>query len=145
MSKQVKQVLNELENVKPGDLVAVDWCDASTGKSSMNGGVVDVPVRSWGVFLGVIEGRIKHIVLAQNSFRYTDSMFDMDYTAIPVGWTVEVKVLAAGHVNVEVARDMMRCFAKNNAGGQARTNVTVARSPRMFIYRMQRARHIEDY
>jgi hypothetical protein len=33
-----KQILKLLENVKPGDLIAVDWCDASTGKSSLNGG-----------------------------------------------------------------------------------------------------------
>ena len=27
------------------DLACVDWCDASTGKSSLNGGIVDVPTR----------------------------------------------------------------------------------------------------
>ncbi len=89
MSKQVQRLF---ENVRPGDLICVDWRDASTGKSSMNGGVVDVPVRSWGVFLGVIEGRVKHIILAQNSFRFTDSIFDLDYTAIPLGWTRKVYV-----------------------------------------------------
>jgi hypothetical protein len=29
------------------------WTDASIGKTSTNGGVIDVPVRSWGVFVGV--------------------------------------------------------------------------------------------
>jgi hypothetical protein len=92
-------------DVKPGDLIAVDWCDASTGKSSMNGGAVDVPVRSWGIFLGIVEGKVKHVILAQNSFRFTDSAFDLDYTAIPVGWTVDVKFLASEHVKREVAEN----------------------------------------
>ena len=136
MSRQVKQVLKELESIKPGDLVAVDWCDASTGKSSMNGGSIDVPVRSWGVFLGVIDGRVKHVILAQNSFRFTDSAFDLDYTAIPVGWTVEVKVLAAGHVKREVAEDMIQSFARSTAG-QARTNTAGLRSPRTSLLRLR--------
>ena len=84
--------------VKPGDLIAVDWCDASTGKSSMNGGAVDVPVKSWGIFLGVIAGRVQHIILAQNNFSFTETVFDLDYTSIPVGWTVGVKVLVRANV-----------------------------------------------
>lgn len=143
MSKQ--QILKELKNVTPGDLIAVDWCDASTGKSSMNSGVVDVPVRSWGVFLGLIEGRVKHIILAQNSFRFSDAVFDLDYTAIPVGWTVEVKVLVSGHVPKFIADGMMRSFARDSAG-QSRMNTSGLRSPKIFEHRMQRLRvHEERY
>ena len=137
MSRLVKQVLQELENVKLGDLVAVDWCDASTGKSSMNGGAIDVPVRSWGIFLGLVDGRVKHVILAQNSFRFTDSAFDLDYTAIPVGWTVEVKVLAAGHVTREVVDKMIHSFARSGLV-QSRSNTLGLRSPRLFVHRMQR-------
>ena len=43
----------QLESLSPGDLICGEWCDASTGKSSSNGGVIDVPVRSWGVFVGL--------------------------------------------------------------------------------------------
>lgn len=132
-----KQALKALEDVKPGDLIYVDWCDASTGKSSMSGGGIDVPVRSWGVFLGVMEGRVKHIILAQNSFRFTDSAFDLDYTAIPVGWTITITILAASHIAKEIADDMIHSFAKS-ASGQSRTSVNGARSPRMFEHRMQR-------
>jgi hypothetical protein len=138
----IKQVKKILENVNPGDLIAVDWCDASSGKSSMSGGDIDVPVRSWGLFLGLIEGRIKHIVLAQNSFRFTESVFDLDFTAVPIGWAVEVKVLATKHVDREVAEDMMRSFAKNIS--HSRSNTAGLRSPRMFRYRMQRVCH-ENY
>ena len=50
----------------------------------MNGGAVDVPAKSWGIYLGIVEGRIKHIILAQNSFCFTVYAFDLDYTAILV-------------------------------------------------------------
>ncbi|MCW4024938.1 MAG: hypothetical protein NWF01_07890 [Candidatus Bathyarchaeota archaeon] len=138
MSKQ--QMMKTLENIKPGDLIAVDWCDASTGKSSMNGGNIDVPVRSWGVFLGLMGVRTKQIVMAQNSFKYSDSLFDMDYTAIPLGWAIEVKILVTAHINPDVARDMAHCFAMTGTNGMARTTVSGSRSPRMFVHRMQRLR-----
>jgi hypothetical protein len=73
-----KQVLKLLESVKPGDLIAVDWCDASVGKSTGSGMGIDVPVKSWGIYVGLIGDKIKHIVIAQNSFRYADDLFDLD-------------------------------------------------------------------
>lgn len=83
MISSIKQVQKSLENVNPGDLVAIDWCDASVGKSSGSGMAIDVPVKSWGIYIGLIGDRIKHIVIAQNSFRYSDSLFDLDYLQFP--------------------------------------------------------------
>jgi hypothetical protein len=79
-----KQIENKSKMLSPGDLIAVDWCDASVGKSSGSGMTIDVPVKSWGIFVGLIGDRTKHIVIAQNSFRYSDGLFDLDYTAIPL-------------------------------------------------------------
>jgi hypothetical protein len=73
-----KQVPKLLENVNPGDLISIDWCDASVGKSSGSGMTIDVPLKSWGVFVGLIGDRVKHIAIAQNSFRYADGLFDLD-------------------------------------------------------------------
>lgn len=140
MKEQTEEIQKSLSVCKPGDLIAVDWCDASTGKSSMNGGNIDVPVRSWGIYLGLMGVRTRQIVLAQNSFRYTDSMFDMDYTAIPAGWAIEAKVLVAGHVHADVASNMARCFVMTGTNCMARTAVSGSRSPRMFEHRMQRLR-----
>ena len=42
-----------MDNVKPGDLVTVDWCDAPTGKSSINSGNVDVPDRLYKSYYGL--------------------------------------------------------------------------------------------
>jgi hypothetical protein len=129
-----KDVLRTLESFKPGDLIFVDWCDASTGKSSSNGGMIDVPVRSWGIYLGLMGVRVKQIVLAQNSYRFSNSLFDLDYTAIPIGWTVEVQCIQAAHLPESVTEDLLRSFASDSS----RKTTSGLRSPRMFQHRMQR-------
>ncbi len=136
MSENGKLSLKEqLEHCRAGDLICVDWCDASTGKSSQNGGEIDVPVRSWGVYLGLIGARIKHIVLAQNSFHFSSEVFDLDYTAIPLGWAFEVHCIIAGHVSRDIVEGLIRSFVgdskrKSSTGG--------LRRPRMFEHRMRR-------
>ncbi len=105
-----KQVQKLLENVKPGDLISVDWCDASVGKSSGAGMAIDVPVKSWGIYVGLIGDRIKHVVLAQNSFRYADNLFDLDYTAVPVGWVLGVSVLVKEHIPIDSASKLVNSF-----------------------------------
>ncbi len=110
LSNQTKQILTALENVSPGDLIAVEWCDASVGKSSGSGMQIDVPVKSWGIFVGLIGDRVKHIVLAQNSFRYADGLYDLDYTAIPIGWAVDVSVLVKEHIPKDAACKLVNSF-----------------------------------
>jgi hypothetical protein len=70
-------LVSQLGLCKPGDLVCCMWTDASIGKTSTNGGVIDVSVRSWGIFVGVF-GKRKHIIVAQNSFEYADGLCDLD-------------------------------------------------------------------
>jgi hypothetical protein len=98
------------EAITPGDLICCEWCDASVGKSSGSGPSIDVPVKSWGVFIGLLGEKTKHIVLAQNSFRYADGLFDLDYTAIPLSWTIGVEVLVKGHVPRLVADKLVNSF-----------------------------------
>jgi hypothetical protein len=93
----------KLDQLCPGDLICVSWSDASVGKSSGSGMTIDVPVKSWGIFVGLIGDKIKHIVLAQNSFRYADGLYDLDYTAIPVGWALNVEVMVKEHIPREDA------------------------------------------
>ena len=103
--KQVK-----LENVKSGDLIRVEWYDASIGRSLTIGSKIDIPVKSWGVFVGLLGEKTKHIILAQNSFRYMDGLYDVDYTSIPLSWTVEVAVVNQGEVSGEVADLLLKSF-----------------------------------
>jgi hypothetical protein len=99
-----------LEELSPGDLIEVNWSDASVGKSSGSGVAIDVPVKSWGVFIGLLGEKSKHIVLAQNSFRYADGLFDLDYTAIPLSWTVNIQILAKNHIPEEIASKLINSF-----------------------------------
>jgi hypothetical protein len=99
-----------IESLSPGDLVCCSWCDASVGKSSGSGMAIDVPVESWGIYVGLIGDKVKHIVLAQNSFRYADGLFDLDYTAIPLSWAVEVSVLAKEHIPKDAASKLVNSF-----------------------------------
>lgn len=98
------------ESLCPGDLVCVEWSDASVGKSSGSGVAIDVPVKSWGVYVGLFGDRAKHIVLAQNSFRYSDGLFDLDYTAIPASWALDLVVVAKSHIPEHVAKSLVNSF-----------------------------------
>jgi hypothetical protein len=99
-----------VEGLSAGDLVCVSWCDASVGKSSGSGMAIDVPVKSWGIFVGLIGDKVKHIVLAQNSFRYSDGLFDLDYTAVPLSWAVDVSVLVKEHIPKDAAAKLVNSF-----------------------------------
>ena len=107
---QVKNLRRQLEGLAPGDLIAVDWCDASIGKSSGSGMAIDVPVRSWGVFIGVLGEKSKHIVLAQNTFKYSDGLFDIDYTAIPAAWVSGLVIIARASVDGKTAGKLVNSF-----------------------------------
>jgi hypothetical protein len=107
-----KQTLeSQLKLCKPSDLVCCMWTDASIGKTSTNGGVIDVPVRSWGIFVGVF-GRRKHIILAQNSFEYADGLCDLDYTAIPLGWVESVQIIASHYTPEATVQALVASFVR---------------------------------
>jgi hypothetical protein len=110
----MKEVIRQIKSLNLGDLVRVDWYDASIGKSLSGGlGSIDVPVSSWGIFVGVLGEKNKHIILAQNSFRYSDSLYDIDYTAVPTTWTVNIAVIIRNHVKPEEATNLLNSFLTN--------------------------------
>jgi len=71
---------------------------------------VDVPVVSWGLYLGLLGQKSKHIILVQNNFRYADGLCDLDYTAIPLVWSTKVIVLAKNHIQSSEAQVLMNSF-----------------------------------
>jgi hypothetical protein len=117
--KGKRNLKKQLQDLELGDLICVEWTDASVGKSLGSGVAVDVPVRSWGVFIGLLGKRSKHIVLAQNNFQYSDGVYDIDYTAIPVGWAEKVTVIAKQHVSSEEAEQLFTSFLR---GGRRVSN-----------------------
>jgi hypothetical protein len=106
----VKKIEDEMKKLSLGDLVRVEWTDASIGKSLSAGLNVDVPVASWGVYLGLLGQRSKHIILVQNNFHYADGLCDLDYTAIPLVWSTKVIVLAKNHIPPGEAQVLMNSF-----------------------------------
>jgi hypothetical protein len=110
----MKEVPSQIKNLSCGDLIVVEWNDASIGKSLSNGiGGIDVPVKSWGIFIGVLGQKRQHVILAQNCFRYSDDLFDIDYTAVPVPWTTSTTVIASAHVTAEEAKVLLNSFTIN--------------------------------
>jgi hypothetical protein len=99
-----------MKNLNIGDLVQVEWTDASVGKSLSAGVNVDVPVVSWGLYLGLLGQKSKHIVLVQNNFHYADGLCDLDYTAIPLVWSTKVVVIAKNHIQPNEAQILMNSF-----------------------------------
>ena len=110
----MKEVLSQIKGLVAGDLVMLEWHDASIGKSLSNGvSGIDVPVKSWGVYIGTLGQKRKHIILAQNCFRYSDGLYDIDYTAVPVPWTTNATVIAQSHVAAEEAKQLLNSFLVN--------------------------------
>lgn len=90
-----------------GDLVWVEWCDASIGKSLDCGTSIDVTVESYGIYLALLGEKAKHLILAQNTFRYADGLYDLDYTAIPLQWSIRVVVIQKNYVSREKGKDLL--------------------------------------
>jgi hypothetical protein len=57
----MKEVDKQVKDLQPGDLVRIEWFDASVGKS-LSGGLagIDVPVKSWGVYIGLLGQKNRH-------------------------------------------------------------------------------------
>jgi len=117
-----KQVLRQLKELEIGDLVRVEWVDASVGKS-LGSGNIDVPVFSYGIYLGCLGERHKHIILAQNGFRYSNGVFDVDYTAIPVSWGTKVTVVKPKEVNLVTAQILLTSFLQGRTRTLKRSKV----------------------
>ena len=107
--------MSQIKGLAAGDLVMLEWHDASIGKSLSNGvSGIDVPVKSWGVYIGTLGQKRRHIILAQNCFRYSDGLYDIDYTAIPVPWTTSATVIAKAHVAADEAKQLLNSFLVND-------------------------------
>lgn len=99
-----KQILKLFENIKPGDLIVVDWLDSSHGKIETqralreirpNVAVIDCPAKSYGVFLGLFGKKSPHIVISSSLWIYTavEDYGQVDSIVIPIGCVEGVKLL----------------------------------------------------
>jgi hypothetical protein len=69
-----------------------------------------VPVKSWGIFVGALGQKSKHIILAQNNFSYSDGVYDIDYTAVPVAWTISVTVILKNYLASDEVKHLLTSF-----------------------------------
>lgn len=127
-----RELLKALGDCEPGDLVCVDWYDANIGKSRANSGSIEVPVKSFGVFVMVAKAKKPTILLAQNCFEYADGFYDVDYMAIPAAWSSEVKVIQKQYISRRMAEGLAESFMIT--GNQVKRSV----EPRAFLHRQQR-------
>jgi hypothetical protein len=123
--------LKGLEACKPGDLICIDWCDASIGKSRANHGSIEVPVKSIGIFVMLARAKTLTVLLAQNCFEYADGFFDVDYTAIPAAWASEVHVIQPQFVSRIIAENLAASFLVS------KNQVMRSTEPRAFRIRQQ--------
>jgi hypothetical protein len=118
----LKEIASQIKSLVAGDLVCIEWCDASIGKSLSNGiGGIDVPVKSWGVFIGIMGKRREHVILAQNAFRYSDGLYDIDYTAVPLPWATNASLIEKGYVGNEEAKVLLNSFTINEKAKNEKT------------------------
>jgi hypothetical protein len=108
-----KTVLRQLKKLQPGCLICVTWFDASIGKA-LTSGEIDIPVRSWGIYLGLLGDKMQHLILAQNTFKYNANLFDVDYTSIPVSWQMRITVINPDEVNKETAGILLNSFLQGH-------------------------------
>lgn len=138
MSK--KTVLKGLEACTPGDLICVDWLDASIGKSRANHGSIEVPVKSIGIFVILAKSKTLTILLAQNCFEYADGFYDVDYTAIPAAWASEVQVIQPQFVSRNVAENLAESFlvSKNQVMRSSEPRATRVRQRHLLSHKKRR-------
>ena len=114
-------MLKALESVKPGDLICVDWLDASRGRiETMRelrevgaaGAVIDSPVKSFGVFLGLFGKRSKHIVLMASLWVFTAvaDYGQVDTTIVPIGVVETIRVIQSSVMDAERLRLCQAAF-----------------------------------
>jgi len=106
-------VIKTVSQLQFGDLIEVEWWDHSKREIRLKPKgrkrylVFDVPVKSVGIFFGVAGEEAKHIVLARDVFIWPSmGDFDIDATAILLGVTKRIRVIARRLLNPKLATQL---------------------------------------
>ena len=126
MAKFVRRVQRQIRALQLGDLVRVRWFDACKGearideqsasgqKESSSNMQFDIPVTSWGVFLGLVGEKTRHVLLIRDHFQMNaaSGVYDIDYSVVPIGMIQTVEVLKKGELEAKVAGLLQQAFLK---------------------------------
>ena len=116
-----KQILKQLEPIKPGDLIRVDWLDASRGRMETTrelremgaaGATIDSPVKTYGIFIGLFGAKSKHVVTVASFWTFT-SVADygqVDTMIVPIGCVENIAVLLPQVLDVAQVRLCQAAF-----------------------------------
>ena len=97
-----------IDSLRFGDLVQVDWLDASEATGNMNHNCFDVPICSVGFFLGVKGRKTRHIVIAKEII---DSK-TYHYNVIPVRMINRILVHSKVALNQTAKRRLKKLYLK---------------------------------
>lgn len=126
----LNKLQKQLQGIQLGDLVEVTWLDASRGKletmeqmreGGASGAEIDLPVSSWGIYIGVFGRVAQHIVLVANRWLYSEGYGQIDCTIIPLGTVQDIRLLKSGVMNLEKVRVCQQAFIHGRARRMMRT------------------------
>jgi len=119
-----KKVIKQLSKLQLGDLIEVTWLDASRGKletveelreAGASGAEIDLPVTSYGVYIGAFGKIAKHITLVASQWLFVQGYGQIDCTIIPVGTVENIRVLLPKLMDVENVRVCQQAFIHGRA------------------------------
>jgi len=94
-----------IKNLHFGDLIEIDWLDASEATGRLENGKIDTPVRSVGYFLGMKGRKTQHLIIAKELVRTCEAFH---YNAIPVGMIENIHTLAHKALNLTNAKTLKK-------------------------------------
>jgi len=120
MAKLVREAKKQIKRLQLGDLIRVRWFDACKGEARIDEQSeearvqFDVPVTSWGVFLGLVGEKTKHVLLIRDHFQMnaTSGVYDIDFNVVPTGMINAIEVLKRGELEPKVAKLLQQAFLK---------------------------------
>ena len=117
-------MLKQLSDLQLGDLIEVTWLDASRGRletveelreAGVPGAEIDLPVISYGVYIGTFGKIAKHIVLVASQWLFAQGYGQIDCTIIPVGTVENIRVLLPKLMNAENVQVCQQAFIHGRA------------------------------
>jgi len=119
-----QKVLKQLKDLQLGDLIHVLWLDASRGKletveqmreGGAAGAEIDLPVSSWGIYIGTFGKIAKHVVLVASQWLYCEQYGQIDCTVIPLGTVENITVIKPKAMTVENVQVCQQAFIHGRA------------------------------
>ena len=117
-------MLKQLSELQLGDLIEATWLDASKGKletveefreAGASGAEIDLPVKTYGVYIGTFGKIAKHIVLVASQWLYAQGYGQIDCTIIPLGTVENITILKPKLMDLENVRVCQQAFIHGRA------------------------------